>query len=202
MQKLEEDPKILILGAGVAGLACAVELKRSGFENVRIVEMSDRIGGRIRSMRFADNYVDLGAQWVYGCEGNVICEMVKDKHLLERTHEMINNVDWIRSNGKKVSRALIQKLTKIMRKIFHDCRTDINVQESCSLGEYIVQKFAHELSQPEMERIDRRVAAEFLRTYKKMEGDAVDTEMSASGYATYRPCHGEGLLNWRDLGYG
>lgn len=185
----------------MAGLACAVELKSKGFENVRIVEMSDRIGGRIRSMRFADNYIDLGAQWVYGCEGNMIYEMLEDdKHLLERTNEMINNVDWIRSNGKKLSRTLITRLTKVMRRIIQDCRNEINVQESLTLGEYIVEKFAHELSQPELERIDRRMAAEFLRTYKKMEGDTVDTEMSAAGYATYRPCEGEGLLNWRDLG--
>ena len=39
----------LFLGAGAAGLAAASRLARSGFLNVKILEASNRIGGRVRS---------------------------------------------------------------------------------------------------------------------------------------------------------
>ena len=41
-------PPVLIVGAGMAGLACAVQLHRAGQE-VRIFEASDAVGGRVRT---------------------------------------------------------------------------------------------------------------------------------------------------------
>ncbi|MDJ0697471.1 NAD(P)/FAD-dependent oxidoreductase [Mastigocoleus sp. MO_188.B34] len=56
--------KILILGAGIAGLVAAYELERLG-HTVEIIEASDRIGGRIWTYRFGDGedaaYGELGA---------------------------------------------------------------------------------------------------------------------------------------------
>jgi len=39
---------VIIVGAGLAGLACAVSLHRAGVP-VRILEASDGIGGRVRT---------------------------------------------------------------------------------------------------------------------------------------------------------
>ncbi len=45
----KENCKICIIGAGLAGLFAADELlNKDGFENVTILEGSDRIGGRVR----------------------------------------------------------------------------------------------------------------------------------------------------------
>ena len=43
-----EHVDVVIVGAGVAGLACARELRRLGIEDVRIVEIADAIGGTAR----------------------------------------------------------------------------------------------------------------------------------------------------------
>lgn len=43
-----ETPKIIIVGAGLAGLTCAVELARRGVR-AQIVEASDGVGGRVRT---------------------------------------------------------------------------------------------------------------------------------------------------------
>ena len=63
----------MILGAGAAGLAAASRLIRSGFLDVKIIEASNRTGGRIHSsLEFGRNhgYVELGAQWpVYPITG-------------------------------------------------------------------------------------------------------------------------------------
>jgi len=42
------DAEVIVVGAGVAGLACAVRLHEAGVR-VRVVEASDGVGGRIRS---------------------------------------------------------------------------------------------------------------------------------------------------------
>jgi monoamine oxidase len=47
------DRNFLILGAGVAGLAAAYELQQLGY-NVRILEGSERVGGRVLTHRFAN----------------------------------------------------------------------------------------------------------------------------------------------------
>ena len=42
---------MLVVGAGPAGMECAVTLGRRGFEAVHLVEASDEIGGRMRWVR-------------------------------------------------------------------------------------------------------------------------------------------------------
>ena len=55
----------LIVGAGMAGLACARTLAESG-QRVCLVEATDRIGGRILTERTGDHIVELGAEFVHG----------------------------------------------------------------------------------------------------------------------------------------
>ncbi len=52
---------ILIVGAGMAGLACAVQLHRAGRE-VRIFEASDAVGGRVRTDKVDGFLLDRGFQ--------------------------------------------------------------------------------------------------------------------------------------------
>ena len=42
-------PRVLIVGAGIAGLAAAERLQTAGLTDVTILEASDRIGGRIHT---------------------------------------------------------------------------------------------------------------------------------------------------------
>lgn len=46
------EPKIIIIGAGAAGIAAAARLIEKGLENVKILEGKDRIGGRIHTVKF------------------------------------------------------------------------------------------------------------------------------------------------------
>src|SRR4051812_44839563 len=55
------------MGAGIAGLSCAYELKRRGHD-VTVLEASGRAGGHVRTFhdQFADGlYADLGAEHFY-----------------------------------------------------------------------------------------------------------------------------------------
>ncbi|XP_046325988.2 putative L-amino-acid oxidase YobN [Haliotis rufescens] len=61
-QEVTRRPKhVLIVGSGVAGLAAAYELQQAGHE-VTILESEHRVGGRIKTIRFANGlHADAGA---------------------------------------------------------------------------------------------------------------------------------------------
>jgi glycine/D-amino acid oxidase-like deaminating enzyme len=54
-------PDVLVVGAGLAGLACARDLTRPGL-GVRVLEASDGVGGRMRSDRHEGFVIDRGFQ--------------------------------------------------------------------------------------------------------------------------------------------
>jgi monoamine oxidase len=61
-----EKTRVLVVGAGLAGLAAAYELDRAGF-GVTVLEARSRPGGRVRTYRdpFADGlYAEMGAEYV------------------------------------------------------------------------------------------------------------------------------------------
>src|SRR6202166_5078890 len=60
--KLDGDPggaSVLVLGAGLAGMTAALELRKAGY-NVRILEFNSRAGGRNWTLRGGDSFTELG----------------------------------------------------------------------------------------------------------------------------------------------
>jgi monoamine oxidase len=65
-QETPPEKSCLIIGAGLAGLSAAYQLKQEGW-TVTIVEARDRIGGRVFTHHFRENpalYCELGGEWV------------------------------------------------------------------------------------------------------------------------------------------
>lgn len=68
--------KVLIVGAGAAGLYAGYLLKSKGVD-FQILEASSDVGGRIaRLVGFADYPIDLGAQWLHG-KHNILGDLIK-----------------------------------------------------------------------------------------------------------------------------
>jgi monoamine oxidase len=60
--KLDGDPKgasVLVLGAGLAGMTAALELRNAGYK-VRVLEFNSRPGGRNWTLRGGDTFTELG----------------------------------------------------------------------------------------------------------------------------------------------
>jgi len=58
---MQEDKKIIIIGAGVAGLVAAIELEKAGFKPT-MLEASDSVGGRIKTDHIDGFTLDHGFQ--------------------------------------------------------------------------------------------------------------------------------------------
>ncbi len=74
--KLDGAPqgtKILVLGAGLAGMTAALEMRAAGYE-VEVLEFREKAGGRCWTLRSGDTYTELGGvtQNVDFAEGNYI----------------------------------------------------------------------------------------------------------------------------------
>lgn len=71
---------VLIVGAGLSGLAAARELHRRGLR-VRVLEARERVGGRTLSEPFAGTTIDRGGQWVGPTQDRVLalCDEVGAK---------------------------------------------------------------------------------------------------------------------------
>lgn len=73
---MNDSERILIIGAGVAGLSAARHLHEHGFQ-VTILEGRDRIGGRTWTDDSLGAPVDLGASWIHGVTGNPITDLAR-----------------------------------------------------------------------------------------------------------------------------
>ncbi|CAL1414145.1 unnamed protein product [Linum trigynum] len=70
-------PRIVIIGAGMAGLTAANRLYtsaagRDGLFELRVVEGGRRIGGRINSSEFGGDRIEIGATWIHGIDGSPV----------------------------------------------------------------------------------------------------------------------------------
>lgn len=58
VEKVKKKYKVIIIGAGMAGISAAHHLIKNGFFDFKILEARSRIGGRIIS-------IEMGSQRVY-----------------------------------------------------------------------------------------------------------------------------------------
>ncbi|MFM8598973.1 MAG: flavin monoamine oxidase family protein [Mycobacterium sp.] len=72
------DLDVIVVGAGIAGLAAARTLSRAGLRVV-VLEARGRAGGRIwTSTEWPDLPIDLGASWIHGRDGNPIYDLSRE----------------------------------------------------------------------------------------------------------------------------
>lgn len=65
---------VIVIGAGIAGLAAAKKLKQNGF-TVIVLEAQQKVGGRLRTDRSLGVAFDEGASWIHGPDGNPITNL-------------------------------------------------------------------------------------------------------------------------------
>lgn len=176
------DAKILVIGAGPSGISAATRLVENGFQQVVLLEAENRIGGRIHTIPFGANVIDLGAQWCHGEKDNIVFDLASPCNLLESTGDVYEDYKVIRSNRQIVNEDTSNKLKLIVNESVGRRKEELNSYDG-SLGSYLTEFFYNRLNLVENSGIDRTIAKEFLANYMKFENsvEASDTLFEVSG---------------------
>ncbi|XP_060969478.1 probable polyamine oxidase 5 [Cannabis sativa] len=82
-----KKPRIVIIGAGMAGLTAANKLYTMvGFKDsfeLTLVEGGSRIGGRINTSEFGGDQIEMGATWIHGIGGSPVHKIAQEIGALE-----------------------------------------------------------------------------------------------------------------------
>ncbi|MFK7731845.1 MAG: flavin monoamine oxidase family protein [Pseudomonadales bacterium] len=73
---VSQNSRVIVVGAGVAGLNAAAYLKKKGID-VLVIEASNKIGGRLKTDRKSGIAFDEGASWIHSPKGNPISKLIK-----------------------------------------------------------------------------------------------------------------------------
>jgi len=111
--------KVAVIGAGMAGLAAAVQLTLAGIEPL-VLEASGRVGGRVKVVDYKGQKAHLGANWIHcATKANPLLQFLQSKgRLLETDSSESDNCEYkwsefYKAGGRKVSGETLQTAISI-----------------------------------------------------------------------------------------
>ncbi|XP_010242213.1 PREDICTED: probable polyamine oxidase 5 [Nelumbo nucifera] len=121
-------PRIVIIGAGMAGLTAANKLyKATRLEELFelcVVEGGTRIGGRIGTSDFGGDRIEMGATWIHGIGGSPIHQIAQEIHALdsEQPWECMDGFPdedpvTIAEGGLRIDSPVVEPISKLYRKM-------------------------------------------------------------------------------------
>uniref|UniRef100_A0A8C5QS08 Amine oxidase domain-containing protein n=1 Tax=Leptobrachium leishanense TaxID=445787 RepID=A0A8C5QS08_9ANUR len=151
--KSQASPRVVIIGAGFAGLGAATTLVKHGIKDLVLLEALDRAGGRVWTHKpFGAAALELGATWIHGQKDNPLYDMAKQHGLL--ADESFNMVTcqpdtvspedyFFDEHGKLFPSGEVEQVTGFfgqqMSKI-NEADFDLHC-EAWSVGEYLDEEF-------------------------------------------------------------
>ncbi|XP_040291467.1 peroxisomal N(1)-acetyl-spermine/spermidine oxidase-like [Bufo bufo] len=175
-------PVVVIIGAGISGIAAAEKLHKHGFQNIKVLEATGRTGGRIRTESFAKGLVEIGAQWIHGpSPGNPVFQLASQfgllgpDALLEENQK--NNWDGhppsivvtYSSSGRKVDPEVMTNITELFNTWLAQVRnfTSDDCDPEASVGKFMREKIVHSSQEWEKEEVEINMA--LLRGFLNVE---------------------------------
>ncbi|KAI1710204.1 flavin containing amine oxidoreductase domain-containing protein [Ditylenchus destructor] len=158
--------KVVVIGAGVAGLAAARQLRFFGFE-VKVLEARPRVGGRVMTYHHGKNLVELGAQTVMGITGNPIITLAKQ--LPVHVIPVSNNCPIYDHHGKIVDPRKDKCIKESFKKMLQTCSHiahGLGIEEINGKKLSLGQCFDHILDQQELLIQERCLA--YWRKYREL----------------------------------
>uniref|UniRef100_A0A3B3TN55 [histone-H3]-N(6),N(6)-dimethyl-L-lysine(4) FAD-dependent demethylase n=1 Tax=Poecilia latipinna TaxID=48699 RepID=A0A3B3TN55_9TELE len=129
--------KVIVIGAGAAGLAAARQLQNFGTQVV-LLEARDRIGGRVWDDGSLGVTVGRGAQIVNGCVNNPIALMCEQMGI--RMHKLGERCDLFQEGGRATDPAIDKRMDfhfNAILDVVSDWRNDKSQSQDSPLGEKV-----------------------------------------------------------------
>ncbi|MFM7888047.1 MAG: flavin monoamine oxidase family protein [Pseudanabaena sp.] len=128
--------RVLVIGAGLSGLAAAQELHKHGHEVV-IVEARDRIGGRIwTSSKWTDIPLDFGATWIHGNQNNPLTDLA-NKINAKRLTTSYNRAVIYNTSGQMLSKAEEARLNEFRKQVLRALKMSQNQDIDTSIRQVL-----------------------------------------------------------------
>ncbi|KAF5283915.1 hypothetical protein FQR65_LT13676 [Abscondita terminalis] len=191
----KKDKSIVIVGAGAAGIAAASKLLENDFENIHIIEAENRIGGRVHSVHFKENIIELGAEHCHGEKGNIVFDLVKNYDALESEDETPQVFH-------SVYKQLSNEFTKNFYKLYHSLYSQDKISNE-TLGGCMMKRYNHTLKQIFENEEDQKLAVEGIDLIEKwvLGNDGTFSWLDSSAEIEFVECEGDQELSWKKNGY-
>ncbi|XP_053389187.1 spermine oxidase-like [Mercenaria mercenaria] len=121
---VRKQPKVVIIGAGIAGISAARRLVDAEFKDVIILEAANRIGGRIHTVKFGDGDmpIEMGANWIHGPTVQNSTFQVAETIGALQPYRINNRMSarFMREDGTEIRREIVKEAVHIYNKVMDD----------------------------------------------------------------------------------
>lgn len=140
-----EKTRVVIVGAGIAGLAAAKTLEDAGFTDYLLLEAQDVVGGRIHSVPWNNNWIDCGAQFLHG-DKSKLAHYCLDNNLLSNIQGTDGEGIFLRNDGTIMSDNLVREIDDLLRTVSDDiCESRWPLKKHETIGSVMRCKFEEHL---------------------------------------------------------
>lgn len=122
-----KKPRVVIIGAGMAGLTAANKLYTSSSSNdmfeLCVVEGGTRIGGRINTSEFGGDRIEMGATWIHGIGGSPVHKIAQETHSLESEQPwecmdgFLDEPKTIAEGGFELTPSLVESISTLFKSL-------------------------------------------------------------------------------------
>ncbi|KAK4290332.1 hypothetical protein Pmani_032145 [Petrolisthes manimaculis] len=201
MNSLPKHVRVCIIGGGVAGLGAAQQLIQSGVDDILLLEAQDRVGGRVFTLKHGKHYIELGAHWIHGEEGNVVHEWAAENGFIAEEASVAQTgygeTIFVRQDGKVVPQEMVDGFMKIAAKIQESGEEELKTYPH-SVGHYYTEKFK---AVNKWGIVGNELLEWKHRFLNCVNASASWHDLPGKMYLEYKECPGDPTVNWKQNGY-
>ncbi|XP_004634324.1 spermine oxidase isoform X1 [Octodon degus] len=182
------QPRVVVIGAGLAGLAATKALLEQGFTDVTVLEASSRIGGRVQSVKLGHATFELGATWIHGSYGNPVYHLAEANGLLEETTDGERSVGrislyskngvacYLTNRGRRVPKDVVEEFSDLYNEVYNLTQEffrhgkPVNAESQNSVGVFTREEVRNRIrDDPDDPEATKRLKLAMMQQYLKVE---------------------------------